>query len=130
MQNWHPLTGKSKVYGTQVTGKACRPLDLCNLGVHQGEILSSFLFSIDINDIESFMIIRSVSGLTSITNCKLFILFYADDTVLLSESIFTASTCSDAFCIYCKKWNFTVYLIVKKNNDILRRTCSQMYVDV
>lgn len=48
-----------------------------------------------INDLENFMNERNVNGLSSITNdleeellaySKLFILFFADDTVMLTES--------------------------------------------
>lgn len=71
-----------------------------------------------VNDIESFMIDRrNVSGLRSITNdtehdllvyCQLFILLYADDTVLLSESAPDLQQVLDDFCIYRKNWKLTV----------------------
>lgn len=82
-----------------------------NLGVHQGENLSPFLFSTYINNIEKCMSERNVNGLSSITNdleeellvySKLFILFYADDTVILTESAQDLQHAVDEFCIYCK----------------------------
>lgn len=74
------------------------PFFYCNLGLHirQGENFSPFLFSKYINNIECFKIDINFSEFTIITNdtkndllvsCKLFfILFFADDNVLLSES--------------------------------------------
>ena len=60
---------------------------------------------------------RNVNGLSSITNdleeellvySKLFILFYADDTVILTESAQDLQHALDEFCIYCKYWKLTV----------------------
>ena len=63
-------------------------------GVRQGE-KSPFLFSLFLNDLEEFLISKGAKGLTSISSnysdefniyLKLFVLLYADDTVLMSES--------------------------------------------
>jgi hypothetical protein len=57
--------------------------------------LSPFLFSTYLNDLEQFLNDRNVNGLTSITEdfeseldiyLKLFVLLYANDTVIISES--------------------------------------------
>lgn len=112
----------------------------CNLGVRQGENLSPFLFSMYIYDIEKFMNERSVNGLNSITTDleeellfyrKLFILFYADDTVILTESAQDLQHALDEFCIlYCKYWKLTVN--VKKTKVMIfskgpAPKCSFMY---
>lgn len=115
------------------------PFFFCNLGVRQGENLSPFLFSMYINDIENFLNEKNVNGLSSITNdleeellvyCKLFILFYADDTVILTESAQDLQHALDEFCIYCKYWKLTVN--VKKTKVMIfskgpAPKCSFMY---
>ena len=72
----------------------------CNVGVRQGENLSPLLFSLYLYDLNEF-ILRSCKGLEKIQEMdqlvhdptedlvsylKLYILMYADDTVLLAES--------------------------------------------
>lgn len=68
----------------------------CSIGVRQGENLSPLLFSLFLNDLESFFRQNSnVQGITidyeRNTNdffnlLKIFILLYADDTVIIAES--------------------------------------------
>ena len=72
----------------------------CTTGVRQGENLSPLLFALFLNDLSSF-IGESVDGLESIKKAasdidledshfdklfKMFILLYADDTVILAET--------------------------------------------
>ena len=61
--------------------------------IRQGENLHSFLFSLFLNDLEDFLIHENVPGLNSISDeldsgldifMKLFIILYADDTVLMA----------------------------------------------
>ena len=67
----------------------------CTVGVRQGENLSPFLFALYLNDLEEFLSTYDVEGLTSLSyqlenKCnlylRLFVLLYADDSILLSES--------------------------------------------
>ena len=68
----------------------------CNVGLRQGEHLSPFPFAIYLNDLENFFL---QNGLHSGVEClssnlddevyiyfQLFILLYADETVVMSES--------------------------------------------
>ena len=54
-------------------------------GVRQGECLSPFLFSMYINDMESSLQSQGLKGVT-IGELKLFLILYADDTVIFGES--------------------------------------------
>ena len=66
----------------------------CTKGVRQGENLSPILFSLYLNDLESFLEQNQSQGVNtdlnfeteSKTYLKILILHYADDTVLLAES--------------------------------------------
>ena len=55
------------------------------LDVRQGECLSPFLFSMYLNDIENEFILKGAEGL-DIGMSKLYLLLYADDIVIFSES--------------------------------------------
>ena len=68
---------------------------VCQMGVRQGENLSPFLFAIYINNLETFFIENNIECLQKIREyaidqmglyLKLFLLLYADDTILISES--------------------------------------------
>jgi hypothetical protein len=57
--------------------------------------VAPFLFSMFLNDLEEFMISNDATGLNSLSSkfendfnmyLNLFVLFYADDTVLMSEN--------------------------------------------
>ena len=70
----------------------------CNVGIRQGENLSLLLFSLFSNDLEEFLASKSGCGITNevkdsstVQNdffiyVKLFILFYADYTFIISQS--------------------------------------------
>ena len=68
---------------------------VCQMGVRQGENLSPFLFAIYKNDLDTFFIENNIECLQKISEyaidqmglyLKLFLLLYADDTILISES--------------------------------------------
>ena len=102
---------KSKI--TTKEGSSC--LFNCTLGVWQGEILSPFLFCIFLNDLETFLHQNNVSPIRLNVNneeimifLKLFLLLYADDTVLFSDNEIDMQQALSVFETYCKEWKLTV----------------------
>ena len=86
----------------------------CNNGVRQGENLSPLLFSINLNDLDTFLS-HSCKGITLEEPTlglneyiKLFTLLYADDTILLANSENDLQIALDKLYIYCEKWKLTV----------------------
>ena len=78
---------------------------MCNIGVKQGKNLSPLLFAIFLNDLEQYFIDKNVSGLEECTESilhslgvyKLFLLFYADNTVLIAENVDSLQRALDDF---------------------------------
>ena len=65
-------------------------------GVRKGEHLLSFLFPLFLNDLDTFLTRKNAQGVKSISEdfendlqiyVKLFTILYADDTMLLAESV-------------------------------------------
>ena len=79
----------------------------CDLGVRQGECLSPFLFSMFLNDIEEQFILKSLDGV-DIGIIKLFVLLYADDMVIFSESAEGLQKGFDVLADYCNRWKVKV----------------------
>ncbi|MEW8152903.1 MAG: reverse transcriptase family protein, partial [Candidatus Thiodiazotropha endolucinida] len=84
-------------------------------GVRQGENLSPVLFSLYLNDLESFLLHNSTAGITIDydTNdfsifLKLIVLLYADDTVILANNESDLQFSLDRFNAYCQTWKLKV----------------------
>ena len=85
-----------------------------NIGVRQGENLSPILFSLYLNDLHSFILNSgNVNGIkleeeefdnNLINYLKLFILLYADDTVIVSESAEDLQNALNTYSVYCNSW--------------------------
>ena len=79
-----------------------------NIGVRQGENLSPFLFTIFLNDLETFLSESpNCKGIKLEENMyaffKLFVLLYADDTVILAESASDLQNALDTYALYCDR---------------------------
>jgi hypothetical protein len=77
------------------------------VGVRQEECLSPVLFSLYLNDMEEELKNKGLEGIT-VGALKLFLLLYADDTVLFSETEEGLQQTLDAFETYCEKWKLTI----------------------
>ena len=89
----------------------------CLTGVRQGENLSPFLFSIFLNDIEDFFKVLLGSPLNLIKEkcqsklhifIEMFVLLYADDTVIFSETPEGMQNALNIFDDYCKTWHLCI----------------------
>lgn len=87
-----------------------------------GEAFSPFLFSLYINDFESDFF-KSVCKPTQLKDMSLFLLMFAYDTVLLSESIRTVLKKSWVITVH-DIWN--IYLNVTKTKVVVIRKGSKL----
>ena len=70
-------------------------------------ILSPFLFAIHVNDIEEEFIIKGANGI-DVGYLNLFLLLYAGDIVIFSDSPEGLQQSLDILFEYCNKWKLTV----------------------
>ena len=87
------------------------------LELDKGETLFSFLFSMFLNDLEKILLTKDIVGLKSTTDeleteleiyLKIFVMLYADDTILLAESAEHLQVQLNAFGEYCDNWKMKV----------------------
>lgn len=79
----------------------------CFLGVRQGESLSPFLFSLFLNDMEQELKDKNMTAVT-IGELNLFLLLYADDSVIFAETGEELQKGLDIVYDYCTRWRLTV----------------------
>ena len=80
----------------------------CNIVVRQGDNLSPFLFSLYLNDLQTFLATKNIKGIESV-------LLYTDDTVLLAETAADLQHQLYCFQLYCETWNVKVNAAKTKN---------------
>ena len=76
-------------------------------GLLQGEVMSPILFSLYVNDFEIHFVHENCPSV-DIQLINLFLLMYADDTVIMSEAREGLQNMLDSLVSYTKKWNLTV----------------------
>ena len=78
------------------------------MGLLQGEIISPFLFASFINNIELNLQENLNDGIC-VDQLQLYLLLFADDAVLFSETREGLQNHLNNLENYCRKWNLTVW---------------------
>ena len=110
----------SKTKTCVITAKGTSNYFFSNVGVKQGENLSPILFSLFLNDLKSYLS-PNIHGLSLPKNLAenlnfldiqnfvhLFLILYADDTVILAETITDMQKALDNLNIYCKMYGLHI----------------------
>ena len=83
-----------------------------NIGVRQGENLSPILFSMFLNDVQSYLTSNGSVGIElghpAETWLKLLVLLYADDTIIIADSQHDLQQSLNVFSKYCLDWHLKV----------------------
>ena len=77
-------------------------------GVFQGESLSPFLFSMFLNDMENILSNDDETGVELEHGLKLYLVMFADDMTIFSETRKGLQNGLDALHVYCNRWGLTV----------------------
>ena len=78
-----------------------------DIGLLQGEISSPILFALFMNDIETFLQNDTSTSFT-IEELNIYLLLFADDSVLISETAEELQNLLNSFEKYCEKWKLKV----------------------
>ena len=97
-----------------------------DVGLLQGEVLSPFLFSLFVNDLETYLEQNPNASLT-LDQLSMYLLMFADDTVIFSESVEGLQLSLNNLESYCNKWDLTVNIdktkivVFKKGGSLSRQ---------
>jgi hypothetical protein len=89
----------------------------CNIGVRQGENLSPVLFSLFLNDLDTYLTSHNCNGISLATDdidtfydmtLYFVCLLYADDTALVATNASDLQQSLNMFSQYCTKWKLKV----------------------
>ena len=87
----------------------------CEKGVRHGENLSPLLFAIYLNDLETYVDLYNCKDVETgihdenvLIFLKLFVILYADDTIILSDDAKHFQDMLNVFSEYCKKWKLKI----------------------
>ena len=118
----------------------------CNIGVRQGDNLSPLLFAIFINDFENFLS-EKYKGLDSLNNLfidvgtndeiftflKLYVLLYADDTIIMAEGPNELQLALNALSEYCQRWKLKINIdktkIIRFSKGKPKKPIQTFYLD-
>ncbi|XP_071123308.1 uncharacterized protein [Mytilus edulis] len=97
-----------------------------NVGLMQGESLSPFLYSLYINDIENELLSQGCQSY-ELKMLNLYLLMYADDTVLFSETVDGLQKMIDSVDIYSREYDLDINLsktkiVVFRNRGLVKAT--------
>ena len=97
-----------------------------DVGLLQGEVLSPFLFSLFVNDLETYLEQNPNASLI-LDQLSMYLLMFADDTVIFSESVEGLQLSLNNLESYCNKWDLTVNIdktkivVFKKGGSLSRQ---------
>ena len=87
----------------------------CKVGLKQGCLLSPMIFSIFINDLTELIQNSSIRGIQLFPDLvEIFMLFFADDIALISDTISGLQKQLDILLKYCKEYKMIVNIIKTK----------------
>jgi len=96
-----------------------------NVGLLQGEITSPILFSFFINDLENELQSNPLNCI-SLDQISLYLILFADDAVIMSETPDGLQSSLNALEDYCETWNLTVN--VKKTKIVVQIVIFQIQI--
>ena len=107
---------------------------ISHLGLLQGEIISPILFSFYVNDCEMDFL-KNGCDPTELQDLSLFLLMYADDMVIFSQSISGLQSMLNSLSTYTAKWSLSVNvektkIVVFRNGGYVKQEENWFYNDI